>query len=161
MPTRNPHHGAEKNIESLWHHRVVCCSSSLPFSTSFQCSDLYQLPGKAYPKLVSLQNLSDPGQRFLPQRRRCLGLVFQTSQEYRGLQSAPLLPSIQCLRKSLALYAHRSHSQPLFRDSRRIVFNFNLDISQYTKSSLTDSRLSAPISINSNNIMSLYLCNAI
>jgi len=147
MPTRNPHHRSEKDLESLWHHRAVCGPPPLPFPTGLQCSDLYSLPGKTYPKLLPKKNLSNPRQRFLSQGRGGMGLVLQTSQRHRGLQFTSLLPSIQCLGKNLALYAFRGYSQSLLRDIGRIAFHFNFYIPQHPESSITDSGLSVPFSV--------------
>lgn len=150
MPTRNSHYWSEKDIESFRHHRVIYCSTPLQVSASLQCPNLYPLPGKASPRLFPMQNLSHPGQRFLSQGWRCLGLVLQTSQIHRGLQSATLLPSTECLGKNLALYAIRGYPQSLLRDHRRIIFDFNLYIPQYPESSIAGSRLfiSIPIIIS-------------
>ena len=115
LPTRNPHHWAEKGLESLWHHRAIWCPFSLPLPRCLQRPNLYPLSGKAASKLLSMQNLSDPGQCLLPQGPRGLGLAFSKSHRYRSLQSANLFSRAQCFRKSLALYSSSCHSQPLLR----------------------------------------------
>ena len=147
MPTRNSHHWAEEDSKSLWHYRTLCGSFPLPFSKSLQCFDLYCLPGEVSAKLLSSQNLPDPGQRLLPQGRGGLGLVFWTSQENRGSQSTDLLARTQCIRKSLALYASGCHAQSLLRDSRRTIFILNFDFPEYPKSSLSGPRSLTSFSI--------------
>ena len=140
VPARNSHHRAEEVFKSLWHDRALCGPFPLPFSTSLQCFDLYRVPGEAGSKLLSPQNLSDPGQRLLSQGRRGLGLFFWTSQEHRGLQSADLLARTQCVRKSLALYADGCHAQPLLRDSRGTIFILNINFPKYAESSVSGPR---------------------
>ena len=140
MPARNSHHRAEEVFKSLWHDRTLCGPFPLPFSTSLQCFDLYGLPGKAGSKLLSPQNISNPGQRLLSQRRGGLGLVYWTSQAHRGSQSADLLARTQCVRKSLALYADGCHAQPLLRDSRGTIFILNINFPKYAESSVSGPR---------------------
>jgi hypothetical protein len=147
MPARDSYHWTEKDFKSLWYHRTLCGPFSLPFSKSFQCFDLYCLPGKVSAKLLSSQNLSDSGQRLLPQGWGGLGLVFWTSQEHPGLQSADLLARTQCVRKSLALYASGCHARSLLRDSRRTIFVFNFNIPEYPESSVSSPRSFVSFSI--------------
>ena len=147
MPARNSHHWTEKDVKSLWYHRTLCGPFPLPFSKSLQCLNLYCLPGKVSAKLFPSQNLSDSGQRLLPQGQGGLGLVFWTSQEHRGLQSADLLARTQCIRKNLALYASGCYAQSLLRDSRRTIFILNFNFPEYPKSSLSSPRSSTSFSI--------------
>ena len=147
MPARNSHHWTEEDFKSLWHDRALCCPFPLPFSKSLQCFDLHCLPGEDSAKLFSSQNLSDPGQRLLPQGRGGLGLVFWASQEHRGSQSAHLLPRTQCVRKSLALYANGCHAQSLLRDSRRTIFILNFNFPEYPESSISGPRSLTSFSI--------------
>jgi len=97
--------------------------------------------------LFSSQNLSDPGQRLLPQGRGGLALVFWTSQEHRGLQSADLLARTQCVRKSLALYASGCHAQSLLRDSRRTMFMLNFNFPEYPENSVSGPRSLTSLSV--------------
>jgi len=161
MPARNSHHWTEEVFESLWHHRTLCGPFPLPFSKSLQCFDLYCLPGKISAKLFPSQNLSDSGQRLLPQGRGGLGLVFWTPQEYRGSQSADLLARAQCVRKSLALYACGCDARPLLRDPRRIIFVFNFNIQEYPESSVSSPRsfVSFSIEIHVALFMQGYISN--
>jgi hypothetical protein len=161
MPARNSHHRAEEGFESLWHDRTLCGPFPVPFSRSLQCFDLYRLPGEADSKLLSTENLSDPGQRFLPQGWGGMGLVFRPSPKHRGSQSAVLLPRTQCFGKSLALYARGCYSQSIFRNPRRAIWVSNFNIPKYPASTVTGTRsfISFPIIVN--KLMSLYLCNDI
>ena len=147
MPARNSYHWTEEDVKSLWCHRALCGPFPLPFSKSLQCFDLYCLPGEVSAKLLSPQNLSDPGQRLLSQGRGGLGLVFWTPQEHRGSQSADLLARTQCVRKSLALYAGGCHAQSLLRDSRRTIFILNFNFPQYPESSVSGPRSLTSFSI--------------
>jgi len=147
MPARNTHHWTEEVFKSLWHNRALCGPFSLPFSKSLQCFDLHCLLGEDCAKLFPSQNLSDPGQRLLPQGRGGLGLVFWASQEHRGLQPAHLLPRTQCVRKNLALYAGGCHAQSLLRDSRRTIFILNINFPEYPESSLSGPRSLTSFSI--------------
>lgn len=158
MPARNSHHWTEEDFKSLWHHRTLCGPFPLPFSKSLQCFDLYSLPRTDSAKLFSSQNLSDPGQRLLPQGWGGSGLVFWTPQEHPGLQSAYLLTRTQCVRKSLALYASGCHAQSLLLDARRTIFILNINFPEYPESSV-----SGPGSLVSFSIvdMSPYLCKTI
>jgi hypothetical protein len=74
-------------------------------------------------------------------------LVFWTSKEHRGLQSADLLPRTQCVRKSLALYADGCHAQSLLRDSRGTIFIPNFNFSEYPESSVSGPRVITSFSI--------------
>jgi hypothetical protein len=76
-----------------------------------------------------------------------LGLVFRTSKEYRGLQSANLLASPECLRKNLALYPDGCHAQSLLRDSRGTIFILNFNFPEHPKSSGPGPRFVIPFSI--------------
>jgi hypothetical protein len=147
MPARNSHHRSEEVFKSLWHDRALCGPFPLPFSASLQCVDLYPLPGEAGSKLLSPQNPSNPGQRFLSQGRGGLGLVLCTSQKHRGVQSANLLAGTQCVRKGLALYTGGCHAQSILRDSRRTIFIFNFNFPEYPKSSASGSRSLTSFSI--------------
>jgi hypothetical protein len=147
VPAGDSYDRAKEVFKGLWHDRTLCRPFSLPFSKNLQCFDLYQLPGEAPSKLLSPENLSDPGQRFLSQGRRGLGLVFWTSKEYRGFQSANLLTSPECLRKSLALYPDGGHAQSLLRDSRGTIFILNFDFPQYPTSSISGPRFAISFSI--------------
>jgi hypothetical protein len=147
MPARNSHHRPEKVFKSLWHNRALCGPFPLPFPTSLQCFNLYLLPREVGSKLLSPQNLSNPGQRLLSQGRRGLGLVLWTSPKHRGLQSTNLLARTQCVRKSLALYAGGCHAQSILRDSRRTIFILNFNFPKYPKSSASGPRSLTSFSI--------------
>ena len=130
-PARNSHHRSEEVFKSLWHDRALCGPFPLSFSASLQCVDLYPIPGEGRSKLLSLQNLSNPGQRLLSQGRGGLGLVRQTSQKHRGVQSAKLLARTQCVRKGLALYLGRCHAKSILLDSRRAIFILDFIFPEY------------------------------
>lgn len=147
MPAGNSHDRAKEVLKSLWHDRTLWRPFPVPFSKNLQCFDLYRLPGEAPSKLLSPENLSDPGQRLLSQGRRGLGLVFRTSKENRGLQSANLLASPECLRKSLALYTNGCHAQSLLRDPRGTLFILNFNFPEHPKSSVSGPRFVISFSI--------------
>jgi hypothetical protein len=76
-----------------------------------------------------------------------LGLVFWTSKENRGLQSANLLASPECLRKSLALYPNGCHTQSLLCDSRGTIFLLNFNFPEHPKSSVSGPRFVISFSV--------------
>jgi hypothetical protein len=88
-------------------------------------------------------------------------LVFRPSPKHQGLQSAILLPRIQCSGKSLALYARGCYSQSIFRKPRRAIWVFNFNIPQYPESTVTGTRSFTSIPIIFTKFMSLYLCKGI
>jgi hypothetical protein len=147
VPARNSHHRAEEVFKSFWDDRALWGSFPLPLSKTFQCFDLYQLSREGRSNLLSPENLSDPGQRLLSQGWGGLVLVFWTSKEHRGLQSANLFARTQCLRKSLALYADGCHAQSLLPDSPGTIFIPNFNFPEYPKSSVSGRRTVTSFSI--------------
>lgn len=131
----------------LWGYRDLFSPVSLSLPTGIQCSNLYGLFGEVVEKLFSSQNPFHSGQCFLPQGFSSVGLVFRTSQAHRGLQFTTLFPGTQCCRAPLASYASSRYTQSLFQNSGRIGVYRNFYISQHAKKHLTDTWVSATISV--------------
>jgi hypothetical protein len=155
----NPNHGTEEHAQDFRNNRVVRCQVPLPFSKSLQCRDIHWIPRKNCAMLLSPKSLFDSGQCIVPQRPGSMGLVFRSSEIYRSVQSSCVLSRAQCTGKDMASYAYQGHTQPVLCDPARAPFDFNFNLSKYSKKSVPGTRVFTALSITI--FMSPYLYNCI
>jgi hypothetical protein len=110
--------------------------------------------------LLPAKSISDSGQCFVPQRQRCLGMVFRSSQIHRGLQSPSLLSRTQCTGKNMASRSSARYPQSIFHNPRRTPLRSDFDISQHTEESISSYGLSASISIKHHVALFMQCCIA-
>jgi hypothetical protein len=111
--------------------------------------------------LLPAKSISDSGQCFVPQRQRCLGMVFRSSQIHRGLQSPSLLSRTQCTGKNMASRSSARYPQSIFHNPRRTPLRSDFDISQHTEESISSYGLSASISIKHHVALFMQCCIAV
>ena len=154
----NSDHGTEEHAQDFRNNRTILRQVPLSFSKSVQCRNVHRVSRKNFAMLLSTESIFDSRQCIVQQRSGCMGMVFRSSEIYRGLQSSRVFSQAQCAGKNMASYPYQRHTQPILRDSAGATLDFNFNVSKHSREAIANPRLSATSSIV---FMALYLCNAI
>ena len=116
---RNPCHGTAQQRQDPGRHRTVAHAFPLPPGHGLQRGELLGLSGTVGAPLSPARGDPDPGQRFLPQGCRGLGLVPVQPSLAGSPPAAAVLAAVQSHRAALAAHAPHGNSPSLFGERSR------------------------------------------